>query len=212
MICHALRNDGFARRGNREGFRRAGITGFYDKQRRCVNQDAFSVVERWDLAVECRRRLQFARKRPAASGMLLALARQIEPPDMPDMTPLLSRDDPAPFAVERPKGQSPFLLIADHAGRQIPRQLGMLGLESADLQRHIAWDIGIAGLASQLALHLDACLIRQNYSRSGHRLQPPADRPRLDRHPERTDADSRQCQADPRRSRAARQGCLSPVP
>jgi predicted N-formylglutamate amidohydrolase len=97
--------------------------------------------------------------------MLLALARQIEPPDMPDMTPLLSRDDPAPFAVERPKGQSPFLLIADHAGRQIPRQLGMLGLESADLQRHIAWDIGIAGLASQLALHLDACLIRQNYSR-----------------------------------------------
>ena len=84
---------------------------------------------------------------------------------MPETLSLLGRDDPVVFEVERPEGQSPFLLIADHAGRHIPRQLGYLGLESADLQRHIAWDIGIAGLASQLAARMDACLIRQNYSR-----------------------------------------------
>ncbi|HEX5359804.1 MAG TPA: N-formylglutamate amidohydrolase [Fluviicoccus sp.] len=84
---------------------------------------------------------------------------------MSDTTPLLGRDDPAVFDVERPEGTSPFLLIADHAGRHIPRQLGQLGLTPADLQRHIAWDIGIAGLAGQMAARMDACLIRQNYSR-----------------------------------------------
>jgi len=81
------------------------------------------------------------------------------------VTPLLDADEAAPFSVERAEGTSPFLLIADHAGRAIPRQLGTLGLNPADLQRHIAWDIGIAGLAGQLAMRLDACLIRQNYSR-----------------------------------------------
>ena len=35
----------------------------------------------------------------------------------------------------------------------------------ADLARHIAWDIGIAGVGRQLADRLDACLIMQPYSR-----------------------------------------------
>ena len=60
---------------------------------------------------------------------------------------------------------SPFLLVADHAGNLIPRALGRLGLAAAELQRHIGWDIGIAGLGRLLADALDATLIRQNYSR-----------------------------------------------
>lgn len=84
---------------------------------------------------------------------------------MSELQPLLGSSDPAPVSVERAEGTSPFLLIADHAGRHIPRELGQLGLAATDLQRHIAFDLGIAGLGSQLAMKLDACFIRQNYSR-----------------------------------------------
>ena len=78
---------------------------------------------------------------------------------------LLDEDEPAAFRVENAAAASPFLLISDHAGRRIPRALGNLGVSASDLQRHIAWDLGAAGLASQLARVLDAWLIQQTYSR-----------------------------------------------
>lgn len=81
------------------------------------------------------------------------------------MTELLEPSDPRVFRIERAAGTAPFLLIADHAGRRIPRRLGTLGLSAADLDRHIAWDIGIAGLAEKLSAALDATLIMQHYSR-----------------------------------------------
>ena len=47
----------------------------------------------------------------------------------------------------------------------IPRALGRLGVAEAELRRHIAWDVGIAGCGRLLADALDATLIQQNYSR-----------------------------------------------
>jgi predicted N-formylglutamate amidohydrolase len=78
---------------------------------------------------------------------------------------LLGSDDPSPFFVTNPGGSSPYLLLGDHAGRLIPRQLGDLGLPAEAMERHIAWDIGVAGMGEQLASALDACFIRQAYSR-----------------------------------------------
>jgi predicted N-formylglutamate amidohydrolase len=78
---------------------------------------------------------------------------------------LLDADEPPPFTVEHADGTSPFFLTADHAGRLLPRRLGDLGVSAAELQRHIAWDIGIAGVSSRLADRLDAFLILQSYSR-----------------------------------------------
>jgi predicted N-formylglutamate amidohydrolase len=78
---------------------------------------------------------------------------------------LLADDEPAAFEVLNRGGSSPFFLVCDHAGRQVPRALGSLGLDERDLERHIAWDIGAAGLARSLARLLDAFLILQNYSR-----------------------------------------------
>ena len=78
---------------------------------------------------------------------------------------LLGADDPAPFTVHRAHGDSPFVLIADHAGQRIPARLGDLGLSQAELDRHIGWDIGIAGLAERLSEKLDAFAILQTYSR-----------------------------------------------
>jgi len=78
---------------------------------------------------------------------------------------LLAEDEAPAFQVLNQGGTSPFLLTADHAGRVIPRALGTLGLAAADLLRHIAWDIGIAGVTALLAAELDATAILQTYSR-----------------------------------------------
>ena len=70
-----------------------------------------------------------------------------------------------PVRDENPAGRSPFLLTADHYGRAIPPGLRDLGLRAGDLDRHIAWDIGIAGVADLMAAAMDARLIAQRYSR-----------------------------------------------
>ncbi|MEG2803920.1 N-formylglutamate amidohydrolase [Stenotrophomonas sp.] len=78
---------------------------------------------------------------------------------------LLGPADPAPYAVHQPQGRSSYLLIADHAGQQVPAALANLGLPQAELDRHIGWDIGIAGVTLELARLLDAWAITQTYSR-----------------------------------------------
>ncbi len=82
-----------------------------------------------------------------------------------DTSLLLGAADVPPVLEENPAGSSPFLLTCDHYGRLIPRALGDLGVSASELTRHIAWDIGIAGVAEQLSRHLDAHLIAQRYSR-----------------------------------------------
>ena len=62
-------------------------------------------------------------------------------------------------------GASPFLLVGDHAGREIPRSLGDLGLPAAALDAHIACDIGVAGLGALISDALDATFIAHRYSR-----------------------------------------------
>ncbi len=79
--------------------------------------------------------------------------------------PLLAADEPDPVTVHNAGGPSPLLLVADHAGNRLPRALGRLGVAEAEYERHIAWDIGIAGVARTLSDMLDAMLIQQNYSR-----------------------------------------------
>jgi predicted N-formylglutamate amidohydrolase len=82
-----------------------------------------------------------------------------------DISLLLGRADAPPVQEYNATGRSPFLLICDHYGRLIPRALGDLGLAESEPTRHIAWDIGIAGVAEALSKRLDAHLIAQNYSR-----------------------------------------------
>src|SRR5215475_3693222 len=80
-------------------------------------------------------------------------------------TAMLQPDEPSPVLEHNPAGSSPFLLTCDHYGRLIPRALGDLDVSESDLVRHIAWDIGIAGVAEQLSDHLNAHLVAQRYSR-----------------------------------------------
>ncbi|UZK67657.1 N-formylglutamate amidohydrolase [Sphingomonas sp. M1-B02] len=78
---------------------------------------------------------------------------------------LLAPQDPPPVRMFNPGREASFLLIGDHAGNAIPSALGTLGLDQAERERHIAWDIGIAGLGPLLAERLDATFISQAYSR-----------------------------------------------
>jgi predicted N-formylglutamate amidohydrolase len=78
---------------------------------------------------------------------------------------LLGEGDIPPVHEANAEGASPFLLIADHYGRVLPRGLGDLGVVEGELKRHIAWDIGIAGVTERLAKRLDAHLVAQRYSR-----------------------------------------------
>ncbi len=82
-----------------------------------------------------------------------------------DTSLLLDAEDVPPVHEDNAKGRSPFLLNCDHYGRAIPRALCDLGLPESELARHIAWDIGIAGVVDRLSKHLDAHLIAQRYSR-----------------------------------------------
>jgi predicted N-formylglutamate amidohydrolase len=84
---------------------------------------------------------------------------------MSDRETLLAEDEPSPVRVLRPDGGSDFLLTADHAGRAIPRRLGRLGVPENELERHIAWDIGIAAVTRHLSAALDATSVLQTYSR-----------------------------------------------
>jgi predicted N-formylglutamate amidohydrolase len=78
---------------------------------------------------------------------------------------LLAEDEPPPVRVLHEDGASDLLLTADHAGRLIPRALGDLGLPASELDRHIAWDIGIAGVTEALSHTLDSAAVLQTYSR-----------------------------------------------
>jgi predicted N-formylglutamate amidohydrolase len=87
----------------------------------------------------------------------------LKPSDDTDL--LLGTQDVPPVRECNEAGRSPFFLTCDHYGRLIPRVLGDLGLPESELIRHIAWDIGIAGVAESLSKQLDAHLIVQRYSR-----------------------------------------------
>jgi predicted N-formylglutamate amidohydrolase len=77
----------------------------------------------------------------------------------------VTADEASPWIALNPGADSPFLLLGDHAGRLIPQRLTELGLNDAERLRHIAWDIGVAGLGERLSALLGATFIRQRYSR-----------------------------------------------
>lgn len=80
-------------------------------------------------------------------------------------TGLLSADEPAPVEVYNSEGTADVLLLCDHARNFIPRALNRLGLAPEHLERHIAYDIGIAPITRALAEELDAPAVLTCFSR-----------------------------------------------
>ncbi len=88
-----------------------------------------------------------------------------EPPSEHADATLLAPDEPAPVEVLNADGAAPVLLICDHATNFIPRALRSLGLDQAQMARHIAWDIGIAEVTRDLSRRLDAPAVLSHFSR-----------------------------------------------
>src|SRR5581483_1379079 len=78
---------------------------------------------------------------------------------------LLTDGDPSPVAMVRRASKSRVLLTCEHAGRAVPLRLGKLGVQPADLRKHIAWDIGAWRLARCLSRLMGSTLVGQRYSR-----------------------------------------------
>ncbi|MGD9805143.1 MAG: DUF1244 domain-containing protein [Hyphomicrobiaceae bacterium] len=58
-----------------------------------------------------------------------------------------------------------LVILCDHASNHIPTEYGTLGLDPAQLKRHIAYDIGAAGVVTRLARMLDAPAVLSRFSR-----------------------------------------------
>jgi predicted N-formylglutamate amidohydrolase len=65
----------------------------------------------------------------------------------------------------RPQGPGRFVLFCDHASNYVPAEFYDLGLPPSELARHIAWDIGAAGVTEALSEIFDAPAILCNTSR-----------------------------------------------
>jgi len=85
----------------------------------------------------------------------------IEPPERS----LLKQSDGPAVRVDNPDGDSPVVLVCDHASRQIPAALGNLGLANDILESHVAWDPGASALAAEISQRLNAPLISSGFSR-----------------------------------------------
>lgn len=76
-------------------------------------------------------------------------------------------NDEAGVPVEKCAGQldAGVLLLCDHAANHLPSAYGTLGLSRADLESHIAFDIGAAEITRRLAARLDAPAVLTRFSR-----------------------------------------------
>lgn len=70
-----------------------------------------------------------------------------------------------PVETVNPGAPPGLILIADHASNALPPGYGTLGLDRAEFDRHIAYDIGTAGLTRALASRLDAVAVLSGFSR-----------------------------------------------
>ena len=78
---------------------------------------------------------------------------------------VLAKDEAPPFRIENPKGKGAGLIVCDHASNRVPRGLKNMGVSKADLQKHIAWDIGAEDASRHISKKLDMPAVYASYSR-----------------------------------------------
>jgi predicted N-formylglutamate amidohydrolase len=70
-----------------------------------------------------------------------------------------------PLSVLHPSGASSLVLTCEHASCAVPVEYDDLGLDRAELEEHIGWDIGARYITEALANHFDAAAILAGVSR-----------------------------------------------
>ncbi|MFN3937571.1 MAG: N-formylglutamate amidohydrolase [Gemmobacter sp.] len=72
-----------------------------------------------------------------------------------------------PYRISGADRPGRWLVTCDHATNRVPDWVGggSLGLPDEDMHRHIAYDVGAAGVAEALAAHLDSPCLLSDFSR-----------------------------------------------
>lgn len=70
-----------------------------------------------------------------------------------------------PFQVIPGPATARWVITCDHATNRVPPEIGDLGLPPEDMARHIAYDVGAAGVTHALARALNAPAVLSNFSR-----------------------------------------------
>lgn len=73
--------------------------------------------------------------------------------------------NPSEKSLNEENGRGEIVLLVDHASNAIPDEFDGLGLSGEELRAHIAWDIGAAELARELAARLQAVAVLARFSR-----------------------------------------------
>lgn len=71
----------------------------------------------------------------------------------------------SPFEIIEGDRSAGLILIADHAGRNLPDEYATLGLPVSEMERHIAYDIGVEGVTRELAAILGVPAVMASFSR-----------------------------------------------
>jgi predicted N-formylglutamate amidohydrolase len=79
--------------------------------------------------------------------------------------PGIAGREEASYCVLPGRADRGLIVLCDHAGNAIPPEYGTLGLPAAQLQRHIAYDIGVAPIVRGLAAAFAAPAVMTRYSR-----------------------------------------------
>lgn len=90
---------------------------------------------------------------------------------------MLPEDAVRTFELLEPNGSDRILISAEHAGKLIPPCMNSLGLPQSEIDRHIGWDIGVAGVARCLHNLRGLPTILGRYSRLVTDLNRPTNSP-----------------------------------
>jgi predicted N-formylglutamate amidohydrolase len=71
----------------------------------------------------------------------------------------------SPFELIEGDRSGGMLILADHAGRDLPEEYGSLGLPATEFDRHIAYDIGVEEVTRRLAALTGAPAVMARFSR-----------------------------------------------
>jgi predicted N-formylglutamate amidohydrolase len=79
---------------------------------------------------------------------------------------LLTAEDSLPFEIiNNSRPDSPVLIVCDHASNYVPLALNGLGIDQTHLQKHIAYDIGAAGVSRYMAGNMKVMAVLAGFSR-----------------------------------------------
>ena len=89
----------------------------------------------------------------------------IEPEGTGARGAVVAADTAESYRVLGGRADAGIVLLCDHASNGLPADCGTLGLAAAELQRHIAYDIGAAAITEHLSALLEAPAVLSRHSR-----------------------------------------------